>query len=78
MAAPFPNGFDLEANHIFAMLAMVLRAEFEGVPISLSAGLADTGTVGADYDRLFHAADDALSLAKEAGGGQYRRYEPPV
>lgn len=77
MAAPFPNGFDLEANHIFAMLAMVLRAEFEGVPVSLSAGLADTGTVGADYDRLFHA-DDALSLAKEAGGGQYRRYEPPV
>ena len=55
-----------------------LQGEFEGFPISLSMGVADTRTVGNDYDKLFHAADNALYAVKRGGRGQYRLYDPSM
>lgn len=55
-----------------------LQGEFEGFPISLSMGVADTRTVGTDYDRLFHAADNALYFVKRHGRGHYRLYDPTM
>ncbi len=55
-----------------------LQGEFEGFSISLSMGVADTRTVGTDYDQLFHAADNALYYVKRHGRGQYQLYDPSM
>lgn len=48
---------------------------YEGFSISVSMGVAFAGEVGCEYDKLFHAADQALYSAKRAGRRQYRFYD---
>lgn len=38
-------------------------------------GVASTNEVGGEYEKLFHAADQALYSAKRAGRRQYRFYD---
>ncbi len=53
----------------------VVTGDYEGVFLSASMGVADTRTVGADYDALFHAADQALCSIQREDRGQYRVYD---
>ncbi len=48
---------------------------YEGVPVSVSMGIALSRMVGHDYDALFVAADRALYSAKRAGRGQFAYYD---
>ena len=48
---------------------------YERFPISLSMGVARTEDVGAEYDDLFHAADQALYKVKRSGRGRYTFYD---
>ncbi len=52
-----------------------VTGDYEGVFLSASMGVADTGSVGADYDALFHAADRALCSIQREDRGQYRVYD---
>lgn len=52
-----------------------LQSSFDNSPISISMGVAQTSTVGIDYDTLFRAADQALYSVKRGGRGQYRFYD---
>ncbi|MBB5041558.1 GGDEF domain-containing protein [Shinella fusca] len=65
--------------------AEMLRRETAGIAIasgagdirmSVSIGLADVATFGADFDRLHSAADSALYAAKEAGRDRVMRATP--
>ena len=51
-----------------------LSCEYEGRKIAVSLGVAYTDELGMDYDRLFHAADQALAAAKGQGGNQVCYY----
>jgi len=48
---------------------------YEGIPVSVSMGIALTGVAGHDYDALFHAADQALYYAKRSGRNQFAYYD---
>lgn len=65
--------------------AELLRGEIAATPVvyedrridvSVSIGLADVATFGADFDRLHSAADSALYAAKEAGRNRVMRATP--
>lgn len=62
---------EVAIKRIFTALA----GEYEGFSISLSMGVAQTDRVGADYDTLFHAADNALYAVKRGGRGSYLFYD---
>ncbi len=63
----------------FQRIFPFLQGEFEGFPIALSMGVAETDTVGStDYDTIFHAADNALYAVKRSGRGQFRFYDPTM
>gem|GEM_PF-1009368 len=47
--------------------ALHILSEGREIDVSVSIGLADVATFGADFDRLHSAADGALYAAKEAG-----------
>ena len=51
-----------------------LSCEFEGQQIVVSMGVAKSEDLGMEYDKLFHAADQALSAAKAQGGNQVCYY----
>lgn len=48
---------------------------YKEFPLSVSMGVVRTNTVGIEYEKLFHAADQALYSAKRAGRRQYRFYD---
>ena len=52
-----------------------ITGEYADFPLSVSIGVAETRLAGTDYCSLFHAADQALYAAKQAGTGQCRFYE---
>ena len=47
----------------------------EGITFTVSIGAVRTSKMGNDYDKLFHAADQALYYVKRSGRHQYRFYE---
>lgn len=55
-----------------------LLGDFENFQVSLSMGVAQTDMIGTDYDKLFHAADNALYNVKRGGRGHYRFYDPSL
>lgn len=57
-------------ERIFASLG----GNYEEFPISISMGISKAEG-SADYEELFHKADQALYTAKQAGRGQYRFYD---
>lgn len=56
--------------------ALHIRSEGREIGVSVSIGLADVSTFGADFDRLHSAADGALYAAKEAGRNRVMRAAP--
>jgi len=44
-----------------------LSGTYEGIPVTVSMGVAKTVDVGSNYEDLFHAADQALYCAKRGG-----------
>ena len=51
-----------------------LNCAYEDQKISISMGVARTDELGMDYDKLFHAADQALDAATAQGGHQVIHY----
>lgn len=67
---------EYKENNLEGMVKRIfssLIGELEGFPISFSMGVAETDSVGNDYETLFRSADQALYAAKE-NRGQYRFY----
>jgi putative two-component system response regulator len=63
---------------IFRRIFHALCHTVEGYPVSLSMGVAQTETVGNDYDALFRAADNALYAVKRSSRGHFRFYDPSM
>lgn len=59
-----------------AVGTLPVRAEGSVIGVSVSVGLADVATFGADFDRLYSVADRALYAAKESGRDRVMRAEP--
>ena len=80
--ALFVQGDDVARAERFAenlrreVAALAIRNDGRAIPISVSVGLADVATFGADFDRLHSAADDALYAAKELGRDRVVRAQP--
>ena len=55
-----------------------LTGQFENFPIRVSMGVATVETVGADYEALFKAADQALYTVKRTGRGYFRFYDDSI
>jgi len=58
--------------------AMSVVCGDQEIAVSVSIGLADVATFGADLDRLHSAADNALYAAKEAGRNRVMRALPGI
>jgi len=69
-AAPFAERLRQE------VAALTILSEGREIGVSVSIGLADVATFGADFDRLHSAADGALYAAKEAGRNRVMRAAP--
>ena len=52
-----------------------LHGEYQSFEILISMGLALSPENGTQYDALFHAADQALYVAKKGGKDRYRFYD---
>ncbi|MDC7255052.1 GGDEF domain-containing protein [Shinella sp. YE25] len=82
--ALFAPGRDMAPAEQFAealrleVAALPVRAGDHEIAVSVSIGLADVATFGADFDRLHSAADGALYAAKEAGRNQVKRAAPSL
>ncbi|WP_411035797.1 GGDEF domain-containing protein [Shinella sp. BYT-45] len=80
--ALFAPRHDIERAQAFAEMlrrdvaAMSVSCEGREIGVSVSIGLADAATFGADFDRLHSAADRALYAAKEAGRDRVVRATP--
>ncbi len=55
-----------------------VTGNYEGCFLSVSIGVASTKIVGKEYDRLYHAADQALYSAKGAGRRQFCFYDESI
>ena len=64
-----------EAETAIQRIFTSLEGTYEDFQISVSMGVARTDMVGTDYDKMFHAADQALYSVKRSGRGQYRFYD---
>ena len=64
-----------EAETAIQRIFTSLEGTYEDFQISVSMGVARTDMVGTNYDKMFHAADQALYSVKRSGRGQYRFYD---
>ena len=55
-----------------------LCGQFESFPIRVSMGVATVEKVGADYETLFKAADQALYTVKRSGRGFFRFFDDSI
>lgn len=55
---------------------LIIRFQGVQIPITISIGIADIETAGADFDTLAAAADRALYSAKDNGRNQISRFSP--
>ncbi len=80
--ALFAPRYDIARAEPFAerlrqeVAALNILSEGREIGVSVSIGLADVATFGADFDRLHSAADGALYAAKEAGRNRVMRAAP--
>ena len=64
-----------ELEPLIERIFHALTGKYEDFDISISMGVAKTEEIGADYETLFHAADQALYTVKRSGRGHYRFYD---
>lgn len=67
--------YHTEIDSVIQRIFNGLLGSYEGIPISVSMGVALSPSVGNDYDALFQAADRALYSAKRAGRGRLMFYD---
>ena len=63
-----------DVEPIIKRIFSFLSGNYGNLDISISMGIAEASLLGADYDSLFHAADQALYIVKRNGRGYYRFY----
>lgn len=68
---------ELAAN-VAAAVAPVVHVDNVSVAVSASVGVGIFPDDGGDFDALLNAADAALFLAKQSGGGTQARYTPEL
>ena len=66
---------EAEIEKVLKRIFNALVGTYEGVPVSVSLGVAKTSVAGHEYSALFHAADQALYSAKRAGRGRCLFYD---
>ena len=67
--------YHTEIESVIQRIFNGLLGSYEGIPISVSMGVALSPVVGNDFDALFQAADRALYSAKRAGRGRLMFYD---
>ncbi|MDO4271143.1 MAG: diguanylate cyclase [Eubacteriales bacterium] len=72
--AEYTNNLEAQISRIFRALTV----RFHEFPISLSMGVSLCPHDGADYETLFHCADQALYAAKRGGRGRHVLYAPSI
>ena len=61
-------------EQIISRIFNAMTGNYEDFPLSVSMGIAITKEIGNKYEKLFHAADQALYYAKRSGRSQYCFY----
>lgn len=64
-----------EPDQIINRIFNAMTGNYEDFPLSISMGIAITKEIGNKYEKLFHAADQALYYAKRSGRSQYCFYD---
>ncbi|MGI6497338.1 MAG: diguanylate cyclase domain-containing protein [Oscillospiraceae bacterium] len=67
--------YQTDLEKIIRRIFNALNGSCEGVPISVSMGVACTERAGKEYDILFQCADRALYAGKRQGRGRYLFYD---
>ena len=67
--------YKTDAEQLVDRIFGAITGHYKDFPLSVSMGVACTNEVGGEYEKLFHAADQALYSAKRAGRRQYRFYD---
>lgn len=67
--------YKTDATQVVDRIFDAITGHYKDFPLSVSMGVACTNEVGGEYEKLFHAADQALYSAKRAGRRQYRFYD---
>lgn len=66
--------YKTEPEQIIHRIFNAMTGNYEDFPLSVSMGIAITREIGNKYEKLFHAADQALYYAKRSGRSQYCFY----
>lgn len=64
-----------DAERVLLRILDAITGGFDGFTLGASIGVASNKTVGNEYDKLFHAADQALYFIKRKSGGHYSYYD---
>lgn len=67
--------YEEDIHAVIQRIFSSLPKDYEDFPVSISMGVALSLQVGADYESLFRAADQALYSAKRCGAGQCCFYQ---
>ena len=67
-------GYRTDITQVIDTIFNAIIGKHENFPLSVCMGVARTKDVGNEYEKLFHAADQALYYAKQTGRNQYCFY----
>lgn len=67
--------YQAEIEKVLKRIFNALIGTCEGIPVSVSMGVAKTTVVGKEFSALFHAADQALYSAKRSGRSRCLFYD---